>query len=30
LQSHLEERGKDNYDGDRAAEIADLMAKVTA
>jgi hypothetical protein len=30
LQAHLEERGKDNYDGDRAAEIADLMAKVTA
>jgi hypothetical protein len=30
LQAHLEERGKDNSDGNRAAEIADLMAKVTA
>lgn len=30
LQAHLEERGRDNYDGDRAAEIADLMARVVS
>ena len=30
LQSHLEERGKAVYYRNRAAEVADLMAKVTA
>ena len=27
LQAYIEKRGKDNGDGNRAAEIADLMAK---
>jgi hypothetical protein len=28
LQAHLQERGKDNYDGDRAAEVGELMHRV--
>lgn len=28
LQAHLEERSKSNWNGDRAAEIAEIMGKV--